>query len=122
MNTKMGLVMTTFPDSAAAAKVLDGLLENRLAACVQTMPIQSAYRWKGTVQKEAETRMLIKTRVALYPEVEAYIRTHHPYEVPEIILLPITTGSEKYLSWIKEETEQPATLRLGAVESTDPGH
>ena len=122
MNTKMGLVMTTFPDSAAAAKVLDGLLENRLAACVQTMPIQSAYRWKGTVQKEAETRMLIKTRVALYPEVEAYIRTHHPYEVPEIILLPITTGSEKYLSWIKEETKQPATLRLGAVESTAPGH
>ena len=122
MNTKMGLVMTTFPDSAAAAKVLDGLLENRLAACVQTMPIQSAYRWKGTVQKEAETLMLIKTRVALYPEVEAYIRTHHPYEVPEIILLPITTGSEKYLSWLKEETKQPAALRLGAVESTDPEH
>lgn len=104
MNTETGLVMTTFPDPDTAAKVLDELLENRLAACVQTMPIQSAYRWKGAVNRENETLALIKTKVALYPEVEAFIKARHPYVVPEIILLPITAGSAAYLKWIEGET------------------
>ena len=66
MNTETGLVMTTFPDPATAAKVLDGLLENRLAACVQTLPIHRADRWKGAVNREAEVLALIKTKAALY--------------------------------------------------------
>lgn len=105
MNMETGLVMTTFPNPATAAKVLDGLLENRLAACVQTLPIQSAYRWKGAVNRENETLALIKTKAALYSEIEAFIRTHHPYEVPEIILLPIAAGLADYLRWIMEETK-----------------
>ncbi len=105
MNTQTGLVLSTFSDSAAAAKVLDGLLENRLAACVQTMPIQSAYRWKGAVNREAEVLALIKTKASLYPEVEAFIRSAHPYEVPEIIWVPIAAGLPAYLQWIAGETK-----------------
>jgi len=105
MNTEYGMALTTFPDAAAAQTILDGLLEKRLAACVQTMPIQSAYRWKGKVKNEPEILMLIKTKVSLYPEVEAFIRANHSYEVPEIILLPIADGLDGYLRWIEEETK-----------------
>ena len=98
------VVLTTFPDAAAAAPLLDGLLEARLAACVQTLPIQSAYRWKGAVQREPEQLLLIKTRVALYSAVEAHLRAHHPYEVPEIVLVPIAAGSPDYLRWLAAET------------------
>jgi periplasmic divalent cation tolerance protein len=105
MNMETGLVLTTFPDPAAAAKVLDGLLESRLAACVQTLPIQSAYRWKGAVNRDNETLALIKTKTALYPEVEAYLKARHPYETPEIVLLPIAAGFAGYLQWIADETQ-----------------
>jgi len=99
------MVLATFPDAAAADRILDGLLDRRLAACVQTMPVRSAYRWKGAVNRDSEVLALIKTKAALYPEVEAFIRAGHPYEVPEIIWLPIAAGFEKYLRWIGEETK-----------------
>ncbi len=99
-----GVVMATFPDEAVASRVLDGLLDRRLAACVQTLHIQSAYRWKGSVHRDPEVLALIKTRISLYPEVEAYIRTTHPYETPEILLLPAATGLSDYLKWIHDET------------------
>ena len=105
MNMATGLAMTTFPDSAVAAKILDGLLENRLAACVQTMPIQSAYRWKGAVNRENEVLALIKTKASLYPEVEAFVRAAHPYETPEIVWLPFAAGLPEYLRWIAAETK-----------------
>jgi periplasmic divalent cation tolerance protein len=60
---------------------------------VQTLPIQSAYRWKGAIQREPETLALIKTQAALYPEVEAFIRSVHDYETPEIVFIPIAAGS-----------------------------
>jgi periplasmic divalent cation tolerance protein len=106
MNTETGVVMATFPDTASAAAVLDGLLESRLAACVQTMPIQSAYRWKGAVNRETEVLALIKTRVALYPEVEVFIKSRHPYETPEIVLMDIAAGFAGYLQWIGDETKR----------------
>ena len=105
MNTEAGVVMTTFPNPEVAARVLDGLLEKRLAACVQTMPIQSAYRWQGAVNREAEVLALIKTQRGRFPEVEAHLRAEHPYEVPEILLLPAVAGSAAYLQWIAAETK-----------------
>lgn len=105
MNTEHGVVWTTFSDPETGRRLAEGLLEKRLAACVQTMPIRSAYRWKGAIQNEPETLMWIKTRTALYPEVEAFIRSVHPYETPEIILLPIAAGSPDYLRWIGDETK-----------------
>ena len=108
LNTEVGIVWVTFPHAEAATVVIDGLLENRLAACVQTMPVQSVYRWKGTVNRDAEVLALIKTKVALYPEVEAFIRSRHSYEIPEILLLPATAGFSGYVHWVGGETKTGA--------------
>ena len=102
------IILTTFPDESAAGRVLDGLLEKRLAACVQTLPIQSAYRWQGDLRRESEILAQIKTRAALYSEVEAFLRAHHPYEEPEILRLPVTGGSPGYLRWLAAETRSPS--------------
>ena len=107
MNAEYGVAMTTCPDPEIGQKLADGLLEKRLAACVQTLPIHSAYRWKGAIQREPEILMLIKTTAALYPEVEAFLRAHHPYETPEIVWLPIAAGSADYLAWLAAETKTP---------------
>ena len=105
MDVKYGVALTTFPDPETGRRFAEGLLEKRLAACVQTLPIQSAYRWKGAIQNEAETMMLIKTKASLYPEVEAFLRATHPYEVPEIVWIPIEAGLADYLGWIGGETK-----------------
>ena len=101
------IILTTFPDESAAGRVLDGLLEKRLAACVQTLPIQSAYRWQGDLRRESEILAQIKTRAALYSEVEAFLRAHHPYEEPEILRVPVSGGSPGYLRWLAAETRSP---------------
>lgn len=98
------MVLTTFPDAATAERALDALIERRLAACAQTFPIQSTYRWKGEVRRDPEILALVKTRAALYPELEAVLRSLHPYETPEIVLVPISAGWPAYLRWIDEET------------------
>ena len=105
MEPEFGIVLTTVATPDDARRLADGLLDQRLAACVQTLAIQSAYRWKGAVQREPEQLLLIKTRAALYPAVEAYLRAHHPYEVPEIVRVPIAAGSPDYLRWLAAETE-----------------
>ena len=105
MSAEYCMVMATFPDAAVAARILEGLLAARLAACVQTLPIQSAYRWQGKIQREPEVLALIKTTAARYPEIEARIRAEHPYETPEIIAVPIIKGSREYINWLNDETE-----------------
>ena len=107
MDAEFGMVLTTVAEPDVARRLADGLLEKRLAACVQTLPIHSAYRWKGAIQREPEILMLIKTTAALYPEVEAFLRAHHPYETPEIVWLPIAAGSADYLAWLAAETKTP---------------
>jgi periplasmic divalent cation tolerance protein len=77
------------------------LIENRLAACVQIMPIKSFYEWKGEICKEEERLLLIKTKSSLYPGIEDLILKNHPYEVPEILMVHSTGGLEKYLTWIE---------------------
>ena len=104
MEPEFGIVLTTVAVPEDARRLADGLLEKRLAACVQSLAIHSAYRWKGAVQREPEQLLLIKTRAALYPDVEAFLRAHHPYETPEIVWLPIAAGSPDYLRWLGAET------------------
>ena len=104
MKAEYGMVMTTVADAEAGQRLAAELVERRLAACVQALPIQSTYRWKGAVQRDAEILLLIKTKVSLYPEVEAFIRSAHPYETPEIILVPIVAGFAGYLQWLAAET------------------
>ena len=105
MEPEFGIVLTTVATPEDARRLADGLLEKRLAACVQTLAIQSAYRWKGAVQREPEQLLLIKTRAARYPAVEAFLRANHAYETPEIVWLPIAAGSPDYLRWLAAETE-----------------
>jgi periplasmic divalent cation tolerance protein len=80
-------------------------VEARLAACVSIVPgLRSVYRWQGQVETAAESLLVIKTRGSHYPALEALIKAHHPYELPEIVAVPVTLGSEPYLEWIVRET------------------
>lgn len=99
------VVLTSLPDRAAALKLAQDLVARRLAACVNVLSeCTSVYRWKGDVEKTAEVPVLIKTRKEMYAEVEAAIRGLHPYELPEILAVPVVLGLEEYLQWVADET------------------
>lgn len=100
------LVLTNLPDRAAAERLADALIARQLAACVNILAAcRSVYRWKGAVQHDEEHPVLIKTSVARYPELERAIRAEHPYELPEIIAVPIERGLPAYLQWVAAETK-----------------
>ncbi|MDH5246131.1 MAG: divalent-cation tolerance protein CutA [Betaproteobacteria bacterium] len=99
------LVLTSLPDRATAERLADALIERRVAACVNILaPCRSVYRWQGKVQHEEEHPLLIKTSSDRFPALEAAIRDCHPYELPEIIAVPIERGLPAYLAWIQTET------------------
>ena len=99
------LVITNLPDRPAAERLADALIAGRLAACVNILaPCRSVYRWKGEVQHDEEHPMLIKTTRARYADLEAAIRGQHPYELPEIVAVPIEHGLPAYLDWVAGET------------------
>jgi len=102
--TDYTIITTTYPerDSAKAAARL--LVERRLAACVQLVPIESIYSWQGKICEESEVMLLIKTKSALFEEVSEVIKANHSYEVPEIVQVAVTGGSSEYLGWIDSET------------------
>jgi periplasmic divalent cation tolerance protein len=96
----------TVPSRDVGKKIADTLLDKKLAACVNMFPINSLYTWEGKVQNDDELLLIVKTTTAVFeskliPEVQAV----HPYDVPEIIALPIVMGSKDYLDWIEEETQ-----------------
>jgi len=100
------LVLTNLPDRAAAERLADGLIAGRLAACVNILsPCRSVYRWKDAIQHDEEHPVLIKTTVERYPALQAAIRAQHPYELPEIIAIPVERGLPEYLDWVAAETE-----------------
>jgi periplasmic divalent cation tolerance protein len=96
------LVLCSFPGENKARQIGTLLLEKQLAACVSFAMGQSIYRWQGKIESATEVHAQIKTSQAHYPALEALIREHHPYEVPEIIALPIVEVSSSYLDWMKE--------------------
>lgn len=99
------LVVTNLPDRESAEKLAALLIERRLAACVNILaPCTSVYRWRGEIQHDEEHPLLIKTTTGRYADVEASIRANHPYELPEIIAVPITGGLPAYLRWVESET------------------
>jgi periplasmic divalent cation tolerance protein len=100
------LVFTNLPDRASAERLADLLLEQRLAACVNILaPCRSVYRWKNALQRDEEHPMLIKTSAERYPALEQALRQGHPYELPEIIAVPIERGLPAYLDWVAAETK-----------------
>ncbi len=99
------LVLTNLPDRASAERLADSLVEKRLAACVNILaPCRSVCRWKDAVQRDEEHPMLIKTTAECYAALETAIRAGHPYELPEIIAVPIERGLPAYLDWVASET------------------
>jgi periplasmic divalent cation tolerance protein len=103
------ILFVTCPDAKVAEAIARDLVEARLAACGNvTAPVTSVYRWKGEVHREEEVFLLVKTRRDLVPGCVHAIRALHPYEVPEIVALPIVAGSREYLDWIRAESRSPA--------------
>jgi len=97
------IVYCTCPDREAAITLADGIIAAGLAACVNIVPgLISIYRWQGERQQGTEELLLIKTSSTAYPALEKYISTNHPYELPEIIAVPIKVGLASYLDWISE--------------------
>lgn len=106
MESEFVIVMITAPSLDSARMLSAALVENRLAACVNSIgPIHSTYRWKGAVEESEEFLLLCKTRRALLEEkIIPLVRELHQYEIPEIVALPITAGLPDYLLWISEST------------------
>ncbi|TFV99598.1 divalent-cation tolerance protein CutA [Oxalobacteraceae bacterium OM1] len=101
------LVMTNVPDTDTAQRIARALVEQRLAACVNSLPgVHSVYRWQGAVEEAAEITLLIKTVHERYDALEAAIKTLHPYDVPEILAVPIAAGLPAYLGWVAHETKK----------------
>ena len=99
------LVLTNLPERAAAERIADLLVERRLAACVNILaPCRSVYRWKGEVQHDEEHPVLIKTTADRYPALEQALRAAHPYELPEIVAVPVERGLPGYLDWVAAQT------------------
>lgn len=102
------LVITNLPDAQAAGQLARRLIEARVAACVnQLAPCTSTYRWQGGIETATEVPLLIKTTRTAYPRLEQLIRAAHPYELPEIIAVPVTAGLPAYLDWVSRETIAP---------------
>ncbi len=102
------LVLSTCPDPDSAKAIAHTLVEGKLAACVNIVPgLRSIYTWQGKVESADEQLLLIKTRADHYSRVEAAIHKHHPYELPEVVSVPIETGSPDYLAWIDATLNKP---------------
>ena len=98
------VIYSTASSTDEAEMLASGLVEQKLAACVQMLPIRSVYRWKGAVEKAEEILLVIKTRKDSADRGIAWLKEHHSYEVPEAVVVDIAGGHEAYLKWIEEET------------------
>jgi periplasmic divalent cation tolerance protein len=105
MATDVFLVLTTVPDTATAQDIADALVGGGLAACVTALPMaRSTYRWQGTVERADEIPLMIKTTRERLDALTEALRSRHPYEVPEILALPVETGLPAYLDWVAAAT------------------
>lgn len=97
------LVMSTFPDAETAGRIAEQLVKEKLIACANLLPaVRSIYRWQGKVEDAAETFVFLKTTRNRFDEFEKKLRELHPYEVPEILALPVADGLPDYLRWVSE--------------------
>ncbi len=109
MTSDIVFVLTTCPDEESARRLADLLLDRRLAACVSQLPAMvSHYEWEGRREHSSEVQLIVKTRADLYGGVEACLLDAHPYELPEIVALPIERGLPAYLEWIAAATPESA--------------
>lgn len=103
MQDKVRIVLATFPDRETARSICTALVESRLAACVNLVgDIESIYRWKGEIESATECLAIFKTTADRLPEFASQLQRAHPYEVPEILALPLSQGLPEYLAWVVE--------------------
>jgi periplasmic divalent cation tolerance protein len=103
MSTETLVVLCTLPDRSHAYRIAHTLVEEQLAACINIIPgISSVYRWRDEVHHDKEILLLIKTAQPVFDRLERRIRALHPYELPEIIAVPIRTGQAEYIKWIND--------------------
>lgn len=95
-----GIVFVTTSSQTEAEAIAQALVHEKLAACVNLLPIQSVYAWQGEVHHDQEWQLLIKTDLTQFESIQSRIQAMHSYDVPEIIALPIQMGSLPYLRWI----------------------
>lgn len=107
------VVLVTAPDAETAARIARALVGEGLAACANLVPgVRSIYRWEGAVQDDAEVLLVLKTSRSRCPALAARVKDLHPYELPEVIALPVEGGSEAYLAWVLGAVE-PGVERIG---------
>lgn len=107
MNDGYVVAMTTVDGEEAADRIARAVVESRLAACVQAVPIRSTYRWEGRVERADEVLLLCKTTAAAVPALEAAIAARHPYRLPEFVVVPVTAGGAAYLEWVAADVAVP---------------
>ena len=100
MGSEYSIAIAAFADKKSAKETAKLLVDKRLAACVQMLPVESIYLWQDEICDDSETVLFIKSKTALFDKITAAIKETHPYEVPEIIQIPITEGLPEYLRWI----------------------
>ena len=100
------VVLVTAPPELAP-ELARLMVEWRVAACVVTTPVRSVYRWQGEIREEQEVQLVAKTTRDRFPALEALVRQHHEYEVPEILALSVVEGRAAYLAWVRAETRAP---------------
>ena len=105
--TDIAVVLSTVSDDASAESIARTLVEEKLAACVNVLPpMTSIYSWKGTVERDVERQLVIKTTRAAVPLLEKRLKELHSYELPEFIVLEPSGGSDAYLRWVGEQTSR----------------
>jgi periplasmic divalent cation tolerance protein len=105
--TDVVLVLSTVPDDVSAEALARALIEERLAACVNVQaPMVSIYRWKGTVERDSERQLVIKTTRAALPALEKRLRELHSYELPEFLVIEASGGSRAYLDWVAQQVPE----------------
>ncbi len=101
------VVLTTVGGEDDARGLIRGLVEDRVVACGTIVAANSIFRWEGAVTEERETLVLLKTRRACWVDLESAVKRRHPYEVPELLALPVEAGLDAYLQWVDKETSPP---------------
>ena len=105
MSASVVVVLLTAPDPETAQRIAQALVEERLAACVNVLPgVRSIYRWQGAVEQASEVLLIAKTQADRSDALAARVRALHPYELPEVVVLPVSGGSEAYLGWVVAES------------------
>jgi periplasmic divalent cation tolerance protein len=98
------VILTTAGSTGEAEKLAGGLVEEKLVACAQLLPIGSIYRWEDKTERDSEILLLLKARAELYGKIESYILEHHSYDTPEVLQLGVSQGSPGYLAWITDSS------------------